>query len=171
MKMEKEQILNKVFETQEDSYSEPATSYESEMVDNQLAFIKYASDEIQKHIHDDGIFPEWFQNKLSGVHDKMKSLHAYMEGERQQMADRKALLSMKDVKDDYFESLESKLKESLSTCSECGNPSWTTLEMTEDQIEEGERHGNSKIYDKCWKGYRKVPGKKAGEPGSCKKIK
>ena len=42
--------------------------------------------------------------------------------------------------------------------------------MTEEEIEEGERHGNSKIYDKCWKGYRKVPGKKAGEKGSCKKI-
>lgn len=42
--------------------------------------------------------------------------------------------------------------------------------MTEEQFEEGERHGNSKIYDKCWKGYRKVPGKKAGEKGSCKKV-
>ena len=57
-----------------------------------------------------------------------------------------------------------------SACEECGNPSWTTLGMTEEEIEEGERHGNSKIYDKCWKGYRKVPGKKAGEKGSCKKI-
>jgi len=72
-------------------------------------------------------------------------------------------------------------------CEECGNPSWTTLEMTEEEIEEacssmkkkkknesdveeGERHGNSKIYDKCWKGYRKVPGKKSGEAGSCKKV-
>ena len=55
-------------------------------------------------------------------------------------------------------------------CEECGNPSWTTLGMTEEEIEEGERHGNSKIYDKCWKGYRKVPGKKAGEKGSCKKV-
>ena len=55
-------------------------------------------------------------------------------------------------------------------CEDCGNPSWTTLGMTEEEIEEGERHGNSKIYDKCWKGYRKVPGKKAGEKGSCKKI-
>ena len=34
-----------------------------------------------------------------------------------------------------------------------------------------ETHGNSKIYDKCWKGYRKVPGKKRGEKGSCVKIK
>lgn len=33
-----------------------------------------------------------------------------------------------------------------------------------------EAHGNSKIYDKCWTGFRKVPGKKRGEDGSCKKI-
>ena len=32
-----------------------------------------------------------------------------------------------------------------------------------------ETHGNSKIYDKCWKGYKKVPGKKRGETGSCVK--
>jgi hypothetical protein len=38
-----------------------------------------------------------------------------------------------------------------------------------EEIEEGERHGNSKIYNKCWKGYSKVPGKSAGEKGSCKK--
>lgn len=37
-------------------------------------------------------------------------------------------------------------------------------------LNESERHGNSKIYDKCWTGYRKVPGKKRGEPGSCVKI-
>jgi hypothetical protein len=58
---------------------------------------------------------------------------------------------------------------SETACEDCGNQSWTTLGMTEEEIEEGERHGNSKIYDKCWKGYSKVPGKKAGEPGSCKK--
>ena len=33
-----------------------------------------------------------------------------------------------------------------------------------------EAHGNSKIYDKCWTGFRKVPGKKRGEKGSCEKI-
>jgi hypothetical protein len=33
-----------------------------------------------------------------------------------------------------------------------------------------EAHGNSKIYDKCWTGYKKVPGKKRGEKGSCEKI-
>ena len=33
-----------------------------------------------------------------------------------------------------------------------------------------EAHGNSKVYDKCWTGYKKVPGKKRGEKGSCKKA-
>ena len=42
-------------------------------------------------------------------------------------------------------------------------------EVVEEEIEEGEQHGNSKIYNKCWKGYRKVPGKKRGEEGSCVK--
>ena len=155
---------------QEDHYDEPASDYESEMLDNQVAFIKYAADEICNHVHKGGVFPEWFQNKFSGVHEKIKTLHAYMEGERQQAKEKERMVSMKDAKDDYFESLESKLSEAKELCSECGKPSWTTLNMTEDQIEEGEQHGNSKIYDKCWKGYRKVPGKKAGEKGSCKKI-
>jgi hypothetical protein len=39
------------------------------------------------------------------------------------------------------------------------------------EILEGKQHGNSNIYDKCWKGHRKVPGKTRGEKGSCKKIK
>ena len=141
------------------------------MAITQLNFLCHASMEIRNHLMNGGGFPEWFQNKFSGVHEKIKTLHAYMEGERQQQKDRKMMVSMKDAKDDYFESLENKLKETLDVCSECGNPSWTTLEMTDQEIAEGERHGNSKIYDKCWKGYRKVPGKKAGEPGSCKKVK
>ena len=33
-----------------------------------------------------------------------------------------------------------------------------------------EAHGNSKVYDKCWTGYKKVPGKKRGESGSCEKV-
>lgn len=56
-----------------------------------------------------------------------------------------------------------------STCSECGKEKLTKTEMTElANLEEGKKHGNSKVYDKCWKGCRKVAGKKRGEPGSCK---
>jgi hypothetical protein len=36
-----------------------------------------------------------------------------------------------------------------------------------DQQGMSEAHPNSKIYDKCWDGYKKVPGKKRGEKGSC----
>jgi hypothetical protein len=71
--------------------------------------------------------------------------------------------------EDAFEEMMGQFSESNDVCEECGNQSWTTLEMTEEEIEEGERHGNSAIYDKCWKGYSRVPGKTAGEPGSCKK--
>lgn len=39
--------------------------------------------------------------------------------------------------------------------------------MSRDDL--GEAHSTSKIYDKCWDGYRKVPGKKPGESGSCAK--
>jgi hypothetical protein len=39
----------------------------------------------------------------------------------------------------------------------------------EDLVDEGERHGNDSMYDKCWDGYKKVPGKKRGEKGSCVK--
>ena len=43
------------------------------------------------------------------------------------------------------------------------------ISFLEGEIVEGEQHGNSKIYDKCWKGYKKVPGKARGEKGSCVK--
>jgi RNA polymerase sigma factor (sigma-70 family) len=43
-------------------------------------------------------------------------------------------------------------------------------DMKISDVVEGEKHGNSKIYDKCWDGYEKVPGKKRGEAGSCRKI-
>lgn len=73
--------------------------------------------------------------------------------------------------DEYKGSLKAKFMEktSSSVCPDCGNPSWKTLNMTREQIEEGEQHGNSKIYQKCWKGYEKVPGKTKGEKGSCRK--
>ena len=75
----------------------------------------------------------------------------------------------------YEDSIESAFENIMGqfsdhVCEECGNPSWTTLGMTEEEIEEGERHGNDSMYDKCWKGYRKVPGKERGEKGSCKKV-
>lgn len=153
----------------EDKYDEPASKYEDEMLANQVAYIKYAVEEIHDHVHKGGTFPEWFQNKFSGVHEKVKTLHAYMEGERMQAKERERMMSMKDMKDDYFESLERKLTEAQNVCEDCGKPMLTEKEIEElANLEEGKKHGNSKVYDKCWKGCRKVAGKKRGEPGSCK---
>ena len=39
----------------------------------------------------------------------------------------------------------------------------------DDLVDEGEQHGNSKIYDKCRKGWRKKPGATRGSKGSCVK--
>jgi hypothetical protein len=39
-----------------------------------------------------------------------------------------------------------------------------------DDKEVDEAHGNDKMYDKCWDGYKKVPGKRRGEKGSCVKA-
>jgi len=70
------------FVREDSEYDQPASQPEAEMVDNQIAFIKYAVDEIEDNVKAGGEFPEWFQNKLSGVHETIKMLHAYMEGER-----------------------------------------------------------------------------------------
>ena len=72
------------------------------------------------------------------------------------------------------DSIKARLWDALSemkegTCNECGNQMLTASEKKElAELAEGERHGNSKIYKKCWKGCTKVAGKKRGEPGSCK---
>lgn len=76
----------------------------------------------------------------------------------------KPVLSNEDYQT-YKGSLSARLQESKGRCNECGKLSYTTLSETELE----EAHGNSKEYDKCWKGYEKVPGKKRGEKGSCRK--
>ena len=56
------------------------------------------------------------------------------------------------------------INESADVCEDCGKPSWRT--MSKKELDEA--HGNDSKYDRCWKGCRKVPGKKRGEKGSCK---
>lgn len=57
---------------------------EREMAESQLEFIKYACEEIDEHLQQFPM-PEWFQNKLSGVHETMTKLHAYIEGQEGKM--------------------------------------------------------------------------------------
>jgi len=65
--------------------------------------------------------------------------------------------------------LAAKLSEATQTCNECGKTMLTAIEKKElAELPEGERHGNSAIYKKCWKGCRRVAGTTRGSPGSCK---
>ena len=75
----------KVNEAYEDD--EPASPDEAGMAISQLKFIDYAAEEIMEHIEEGSDFPEWFQNKLTGVYTQMKDLHAYMEGENYEKED------------------------------------------------------------------------------------
>jgi len=68
-----------VLKRQNEENDEPASPDEGGMATDQLEFIKYAADEIMQHIQGGGEFPEWMQNKLSGTHEKMKSLHANID--------------------------------------------------------------------------------------------
>jgi len=168
-----------------DKYDEPASNYEAEMLDNQIAFIKYAADEIRDHVHRGGVFPEWFQNKLSGVHEKIKTLHAYMEGERQQEKERKDMVSMKDQEDDYFESLGLRLKEALTPqeIDQALSPYEAKRKALQDiqadpntdkdpdlkkelarrvaQLKK--EYPNESKDDPCWKGYEMIGMKKKGK--------
>lgn len=65
----------------------------------------------------------------------------------------------------YYCSTDKKYK-----CRTGPKQSRTTEGKTKEKdrdVDLDEAHPNSKIYDKCWTGYKKVPGKKRGEPGSC----
>ena len=57
----------------------PASPDEGGMAIDQLKFMAYAANKIMQHIQSGGEFPEWMQNKLSGTHEKMKSLYANIE--------------------------------------------------------------------------------------------
>lgn len=88
-------------------------SEEIPMMAKQLHFIKYAADEIMDYL-EMGIDPEeWFQNKLAAAHNELKSLHAYIEGDKRYMQN-----MMPDNDDDledllaasYYESLDEGVK-------------------------------------------------------------
>ena len=57
------------------------------MMKRQLHFIKYAADEIMGHVDTVNDPEEWFQNKLSGLHNSIKGLHAYIEGDKRLKSD------------------------------------------------------------------------------------
>ena len=55
---------------------EPASPDEASMAMKQAEFIMYVGGEIAAHIKAGKEFPEWMQNKLSGLNEKAKDMHA-----------------------------------------------------------------------------------------------
>lgn len=55
------------------------------MMKRQLEFIKYAADEISDYLSMDIDPEEWFQNKLAHIHGQVRTLHAYIEGDKRVM--------------------------------------------------------------------------------------
>ena len=88
------------------------------------------------------------------------------EGKYKNDAQRKAVHASKNEKkknETYKESLASRLNEKVSSCcSDCGKDSYTTLNLSDKELEEVAGP------DKCWKGYKKAgtqkgTGKNAGK--------
>ena len=99
--------VDKVEESVEELSENPME--EIPMMMGQLRFISFAAEEIMEFLemarnHDP---EEWYQNKLASTHAMMKTLHAYMEGKRQEMG-----IDMDDIMAGYYryESLEEALK-------------------------------------------------------------
>lgn len=70
---------NPIMENPEDN--EPASPDESSMAIKQAKFIQYVGEEVEEYIENNQKFPEWMQNKLSGLHEKAMSVHAAMGGD------------------------------------------------------------------------------------------
>lgn len=68
---------NQIIESEDNM---PASPDEAGMALDQAKFIGYVAKEIEEYIQGNNEFPEWMQNKLSGLHEKAKSMHAVMAG-------------------------------------------------------------------------------------------
>ena len=119
----------------------------------------------------------WVQSKITKAADYMSSVYHHMDYEQKfdevQEAKKskpdfldvdkdgdkkepmkKAIKDKKEKKDEsYKSSLESMLEDALGLCSDCGNPSYTTLP------EEKQKGVDGKV---CWKGYKRMGTKKKG---------
>jgi len=110
----------------------------------------------------------WQQSKITKAADYMGSVYHAMDydmqfGEQQNESAQPT---------DYKQALAQKLAESKGVCSECGNPSWRTLGLTESELEEWdleEEKKKGKDGKACWKGYR-YAGTEDGKD-KCVKVK
>lgn len=63
----------------------PASPDEKSMAMDQAKFISYVGKEIIEYLQEENDFPEWMQNKLSGLHEKARGLHSAMIGQSKKM--------------------------------------------------------------------------------------
>lgn len=71
-----------LFEQEDPNNPDTGGAAETEMGKRQLHFIKYAAGEIMDYVDQKGDMDEWFQNKLTTVHDMIRGLHSYIEGDK-----------------------------------------------------------------------------------------
>jgi hypothetical protein len=103
----------------------------------------------------------WQQSKITKAADYIGSVYHAMDYDMKFAESKSVKNVMKRSKtmteESYLESLEAKvagkLAESESLCSECGKPSYTTLD------EEKQKGVDGKV---CWKGYKRMGTKKKG---------
>ena len=103
----------------------------------------------------------WQQSKITKAADYMGSVYHAMDYDMKFAESKQAKNVLKRSKSptevSYLEAMQSKvtrkLAESESLCSECGKPSYTTLD------EEKQKGVDGKV---CWKGYKRMGTKKKG---------
>lgn len=78
-----QQVMNEAIDW--DDQSDTGGQEEVRMAMRQLAFIEYAAEEISEYLEMRGDMDEWFQNKLTIAHSKMRGLHSYIEGDKRVM--------------------------------------------------------------------------------------
>ena len=66
---------------------EPASPDEKSMAMDQAKFIKYVGEEMMEYLEDNNEFPEWMQNKLSGLHQQAKDMYAIIHGREKEDED------------------------------------------------------------------------------------
>tara|TARA_Y100000389_G_C17201156_1_gene383728 strand:- start:1 stop:528 length:528 start_codon:yes stop_codon:yes gene_type:complete len=112
----------------------------------------------------------WKQSKITKAADYIGSVYHAMDYDMKFSESKQAKNVLKRSKtmteESYLESMQAKVakkvSESTDVCSECGNPSYTTLGLSEDELSEVAGP------EKCWKGYKRAgtqkgTGKNAGK--------
>ena len=112
----------------------------------------------------------WQQSKITKAADYIGSVYHAMDYDMK-FAESKSTKNVMNrsktmTEESYLEAMQSKvaskLAESEALCSECGNPSYTTLGLSEAELDEVAGP------EKCWKGYMRAgtqagTGKNAGK--------